>query len=156
MRSMFVACREANVADAVEMGRIRDAGGWHGGATAAVMRRYLAGEHHPQHALAPRAGFVAEEGGKLLGFITGHLTRRFGCEGEVHWVYVTPEYQGREVAAMLLRQLAAWFVQHGARRICVNVEPANARARAFYIRNGAREVTTHWLEWSDIEAALAD
>ena len=152
---MSVACREARVADAAEMGRIRDAGGWSGGATAAVMGRYLAGEHHPQHALAPRVGFVAEKRGELLGFIAGHLTRRFGCDGELQWVYVTPEYQGREIATMLLRQLAAWFVQQGARRICVNVEPANTRARAFYIRNGARELSSYWLEWPDIETVLA-
>ena len=137
------------------MGRIRDAGGWAGGAAAPVMARYLAGEHHPQQALAPRVGFVAGEGDAMLGFIAGHLTRRFGCDGELQWVFVAPECRGRGVATMLLRQLAAWFVQRDARRVCVNVEPENARARAFYSRHGARELSAHWLEWPDI-AALGD
>jgi hypothetical protein len=40
--------------------------------------RYLRGEHSPQQALSVRAGFVAMNHGELLGFVTGHLTRRFG------------------------------------------------------------------------------
>ncbi len=46
------------------------------------MALYLAGQHHPQHALAPRVIYVAEQGDSLIGFIAGHRTRRFGCDGE--------------------------------------------------------------------------
>ena len=119
------------------------------------MARYLAGEHHPQQALPLRVAFLAEDdGGAVVGFIAGHLTRRFGSDGELQWVFVAPSLRGGAVAARLLRCLAAWFVAQGARRICVNVAPDNRRARAFYARYGARDLSDHWMEWPDVAAAL--
>ncbi len=117
--------------------------------------RYLNHEHHPRQALAPRFGYVAMEGEALLGFIAGHLTRRFACEGELQWIHVIPERRGTSVATELLRQLAEWFVQQKATRICVDVEPDNARARRFYTRNGAEFLSPHWLVWNDIRVVLA-
>jgi GNAT superfamily N-acetyltransferase len=54
------------------------------------------------------------------------------------------------VATQLLRRLAEWFVSQGARRICVDVQPANRSARAFYARHGATELNPHWMVWEDI------
>jgi hypothetical protein len=91
VRTVPITYREASVGDAEAMGAARAAGDWAGGATAAVMARYLAGEHHPQQALAPRVAFLAEDdGGAVVGFIAGHLTRRFGSDGELQWVFVAP------------------------------------------------------------------
>lgn len=150
---MPVIYREAAVDDVEAMGRAR-AGEWTGGAAAPVMARYLAGEHHPQHALRLRVAFLAEDGGAVVGFVAGHLTRRFGCDGELQWLYVAPERRGRDIATELVHRLAAWFAARGARRVCVNVAPDNARARAFYARHGARELSEYWLEWPDVAAAL--
>src|SRR5437764_553740 len=113
------------------MGRARSAGGWTGGADAATMERYLLGEHHPQKALAPRAAFIAELDDSVIGFIAGHLTQRFGCNGELQWIYIAPDYRGTHVAAELLHRLAKWFIAQQAPRVCVNVEPDNHAARAF-------------------------
>jgi len=135
------------------MARLRDASGWAGGADESTMRRYLVGEHHPQQALAPRIAFLAESGGVVVGFVAGHLTRRFGCTGEVQWILVAPSHRGTAAAAELLFALARWFVEHDASRICVNVAPENDIARRFYARHGATELSEHWMGWTDIAVA---
>ena len=135
------------------MARIREAGGWTGGAAEARMAAYFAGEHHPRHALAPRAGFVAEADGRMIGFVAGHLTTRFGCDGELQWLFVAPERRGRGAAELLLDGLAHWFAGQSAARVCVNVEPDNERARRFYARHGARALSDYWMVWPDIAAA---
>ena len=110
---------------------------------------YLAGLHHPRHALAARACYVALEDGRVVGFAAGHRTRRFGCDGELQWMNVLPEQRRTGVASELLRLVANWFVSQSAFRICVDVRPDNTAARAFYRRHGAEELNTHWLVWTD-------
>ena len=109
------------------------------------MLRYLAGDHHPQHALLPRAMWMAEEGESPIGYVAGHLTRRFGCAGELQWIYVVPEHRRTQVASQLLRLLAGWFLEHAARRVCVDV--GDEDARPFYRRHGA-------VVWNDIGGVL--
>ncbi|HET7228804.1 MAG TPA: GNAT family N-acetyltransferase [Longimicrobium sp.] len=145
--------RTAKPADVAEMARIREVGGWAGGAGASTMAKYLAGEHHPQHALAPRVIFVAEQGAGIVGYIAGHRTTRFDCDGELQWLFVLPEQRGSGAADRLLRALAEWFIAQDARRVCVNVEPENARARRFYHRHGAETLHPYWLVWPDISVA---
>jgi GNAT superfamily N-acetyltransferase len=117
------------------------------------MHRYLIGEHHPQRALAGRAVFVAEVEGALVGFIAGHLTTRFGCDGELQWLLVAPAWRGSLTAGGLLQTLAAWFVCRTAPRVCVNVALENVRARRFYARCGAVELSEGWMVWPDIKIA---
>src|SRR5690242_11435475 len=47
------------------------------------MAAYLDGRHHPGQALAPRVAYVAEVEGRVVGYIAGHLTRRYSCGGEL-------------------------------------------------------------------------
>jgi GNAT superfamily N-acetyltransferase len=116
--------------------------------------RYLNRELHPQQALMPRVSYVALEGETLVGFIAGHLTRRFACEGELEWINVVPAHRGSVVGSELLRRLAAWFAEQRASRICVDVDPANITARRFYKRHGADHLNEHWLVWNDIKIVL--
>jgi GNAT superfamily N-acetyltransferase len=125
-----------------------------GGASEERMGRYLAGEHHPQQALLSRVMYVAAEAGAPIGYVAGHLTRRFGCDGELQWIYVVPEHRGTRVAAELLCLLATWFVEQGARRVCVDV--GDERARHFYKRHGAVDLNKHWLVWNDVSAVIGD
>jgi GNAT superfamily N-acetyltransferase len=140
-----VQYRKAGLADIprlIELPRAGEAGGDH------RMAQYLAGEHHPQQALPPRVLWMASAGEAPIGYTAGHLTRRFGCDGELQWIYVVAEHRRSGVASALLRLLAAWFVEQGARRVCVDV--GDDEARPFYRRHGAVELNRHWMVWEDI------
>jgi GNAT superfamily N-acetyltransferase len=116
------------------------------------MRRYLAGEHHPQQALLPRVMWMAAERESPVGYAAGHLTRRFGCDGELQWIYVVPEHRRSQIASTLLRLMTEWFLEHGARRICVDV--GDDAARPFYRRHGAVDLNRHWMVWNDISGVV--
>ncbi|MGI9627785.1 MAG: GNAT family N-acetyltransferase [Longimicrobiales bacterium] len=117
--------------------------------------RYLEGDHHPSHALGPRTIFVCTVGDEVAGYIGGHLTRRYDCDGELQYLWVAPDHRRLGVASSLLRLLAEWFGALGALRVCVDVLPDNARARSFYKRHGAEDLNPHWLVWENI-TALSD
>jgi GNAT superfamily N-acetyltransferase len=111
---------------------------------------YLSGEHNPRDARSQRIAILAEQDGEVVGFIAGHLTRRYQCDGELQWINVSADFRGQGVATELLRQLADWFASNNARRICVDVQPRNTVARTFYTRHGAQPLNDHWLVWEDI------
>src|SRR5687767_2471500 len=104
-----VRFRRAELRDVPSLAALRGEGEA-GGASTDHMTRYLAGEHHPQQALLPRATWVALQHDAPIGYIAGHLTRRFGCEGELQWIYVVRERRRTQVASKLLRLLAHWFL----------------------------------------------
>jgi ribosomal protein S18 acetylase RimI-like enzyme len=142
--------REAELSDVAGMARLRakDWGSeeyWRG-----RIQQYLTGQLNPKHAQASRVGFVCVDGDEVVGLIAGHLTRRFGCDGELEWVSVSLAYRGQKIASGLLLKLAEWFVAQGARFICVDVDPANTPARRFYAANGACDLKPHWMAWNDI------
>jgi ribosomal protein S18 acetylase RimI-like enzyme len=115
---------------------------------------YMNGELRPQQALMPRTVFVAIEEDVITGFIAGHLTQRYECDGELQWINVGPEHRRNGVASGLLRMLASWFINHKAKRICVDVDPVNSIARRFYMRHAAEILNKHWLVWNDINAVF--
>lgn len=104
---------------------------------------------------APRSAFVAVAYGAVVGYIAGHLTRRFERDGEVQYLFVAPGYRRIGVAGQLLRAQGRWFRDQGVSKICVNVDPANAGACAFYARQGATELRRAWFVWSDIGALIS-
>ena len=117
-------------------------------------RSYLEGRHHPQSALPARTAFLAMKDDKVLGYIAGHLTQRYDCDGELQYLWVAPSDRGRDIATRLLELLALWFSEQPARRICVDVLPDNSRARSFYMRHGARELNPNWMCWDDITTCV--
>jgi GNAT superfamily N-acetyltransferase len=118
------------------------------------MAAYLEGKHHPHEALEPRAGFVANVGDTIVGYIAGHLTQRHACDGEVQYLFVEGPHRRTGIASHLLGMQFNWFREQGARRICVNVEPANSGARSFYSRHGATEFHPYWMIWPDIGTSV--
>jgi GNAT superfamily N-acetyltransferase len=112
--------------------------------------RYLTGEHSPQQALASRTAFVAIDREQIVGFIAGHLTRRYQCDAELEWIDTLHQHRRRGIAGALLKAMAAWFEQQNALKVCVDVDPANTVARAFYTRHGAKPLNPHWMFWDDI------
>lgn len=109
---------------------------------------YLNLQHHPQQALNERTICVAEAGEKIIGFIAGHLTRRFECDGELQWINVIDEYRNKEIGFEMIFVLAKWFAQHNAYKVCV--DPGTDLARKFYRKYGAENLNQHWLFWRDI------
>ena len=118
------------------------------------IRGYASGALNPHQALAPRVIYVAVEDSRIIGFIAGHLTRRFDCDGELEWLNVVSEKRGAGVAGKLLLLLAEWFGNSNAKRICVDADPENPTARAFYRKHGAEDLNPHWLVWPDITSLL--
>ena len=122
----------------------------HWGPADARTAAYLQGTHHPQKALPPRALFVAVVDKDVAGYIAGHLTERYDCDGELQYLWVAPDHRRRGVALNLFRMLTGWFHDHRAKSICVDVEPENVVARSFYSKCGAEELNSHWLIWQDV------
>jgi ribosomal protein S18 acetylase RimI-like enzyme len=145
-----VAFREANQSDVAAMARIRAAEWESEEYWRARISSYLEGESNPQNALATRVIYIAVGDDGVVGFIAGHVTRRYACHGELQWIDVICEQRRTGIASQLLRCLAAWFTEQKASRICVDVDPANTVARAFYERHGAVSLNRHWLVWNDI------
>lgn len=131
----------------------------------ALIGQYLRGEHSPQQALPPRTVLVAVDhdkdhnkvhgkdagnAGKVVGFVAGHRTCRYGCDGELEWINVAQEARGCGVAGTLLAAIAAWFVQQDALRVCVDVDPNNTAARGLYAKFGAQPLNDHWMVWEDV------
>lgn len=114
--------------------------------------RYFNKEHHPQQALLPRVIFIANDGQTLVGVIAGHLTKRFGCQGELQWINVTDQYRRKRIASELLIRLAKWFVSQNALSICVDV--GSEVGRSFYLKHGAQQLNEHWMIWKDIRVVL--
>jgi GNAT superfamily N-acetyltransferase len=141
--------REATSADvaAMEQSRVGDA---EAGAADERMRSYFDGISHPREALLPRTGFVALDNNVVVGYIAGHLTRRFGYQGEVQFLYVAPKYRRQGIAAELLRRMAAWFSVQNATRVCVNVNVDSPQASPFYLSQGASVMNKYWYVWDDI------
>ena len=110
---------------------------------------YLKLTHHPQKALHERIIFVAEDNATIIGFIAGHLTRRFNCDGELQWINVIEKYRNKQIGFELLCVLNKWFIKHNAFKICV--DPGNEFARRFYKKYGAENLSNHWLFWKDVK-----
>ena len=116
---------------------------------------YMIGQQSPPYALEAREVFVAVDDNEVVGMTAGHLSQRFGCQGEIHWLNVQSDRRGRRIADDLLRALAAWFVAHKAHKVCVNVNATNDSARRVFARHGAREMGPLWLVFDDIATLIA-
>lgn len=115
---------------------------------------YLRGEMSPREALRARAAFVAVDEGRVTGFVAGHGTKRYQCDGELEWISVSKAERGKGVAGKLLRKIADWFVEHEMFRVCVDVEPKNGVARRLYTKYGARPLNEHWMVWEDVRSII--
>ena len=112
---------------------------------------YMRGILHPGDALPQRILYVAIDNHKIIGFIAGHLTTRFHCDGELEWINVQQDYRNKGIASELLRLLVAWFNENNAFKICVDPDDT---AQKFYAKHGAINLDQHWMVWNDITVLL--
>lgn len=110
---------------------------------------YFRGDYDPSYALPPRSMTVAEESGEIIGFVAGHRSTRMGCEAELQWLFVLPEWQRRGIGSALLEPMASWFVGDGSSHVIVDA-PAGNPFQAFYLKHGATPLDGYWLHWRDI------
>jgi ribosomal protein S18 acetylase RimI-like enzyme len=150
---MPIAIRPATSSDIVAMAILRAETWGSEEYWQARIRGYLEGKHSPQQALAERTAFVAVADTTISGFVAGHRTRRFGCDGELEWINVSSQHRGRGIADRLFGAISAWFVEQRALRVCVNVAPENAIACRFYARHGAVPLNAYWMIWEDLSAS---
>ncbi|HVG28018.1 MAG TPA: GNAT family N-acetyltransferase [Acidobacteriaceae bacterium] len=109
---------------------------------------YMIGQLTPAFGLEPRAVFVAVQDNEVVGFIAGHLSRRFNCQGEIYWLNVQADRRGLRIADRLLAALVAWFAGHNARSLCIEVPPSNDSARKLLARHNAHPHDALWLTLS--------
>ena len=146
--------RPATLLDVSAMAQLRPEHWGHAPDWELRIASYLSGEYNPRQALPLRIGIVAEQDDELVGFIAGHLTRRYHCQGELQWINVAESQRRQGIATELLRELAEWFQEYDAHKVCVDAQPRNISARAFYTHYGAEPLNDHWLMWTDIAQAM--
>ena len=122
----------------------------HAGPADERMTAYFSGLHHPHQALLPRIGYIVLSGEAPVGYIAGHLTTRFGYEGELQYLFVVQPYRRRGIGRRLVQELARWFVEQWATRVCVCVDADSQAAAPFYGSLGAKPFKPHWYAWEDI------
>jgi hypothetical protein len=66
------------------------------------------------HSLKPPVAFVALEGDSVVGYIVGHHTERYGCDGELQYIWVAIEHRGRRIATRLFQLLTHWIQGPGS------------------------------------------
>lgn len=107
---------------------------------------YIIGQLTPAFGLEPRAIFVAvDENNDVVGFIAGHLSKRFHCDGEIYWLNVQADRRGHRIADQLLAALFDWFTQHNAHKLCIEVPPSAESARKLLARHNAQPIGPLWL-----------
>jgi ribosomal protein S18 acetylase RimI-like enzyme len=85
----------------------------------------------------PRSEFViADDGEDILGM--AYASMDTDRTVTLHQLYVNPDAQGRGAGTALLVEMESAFPS--AARMRIEVEPANDKAVAFYLKNGYREV----------------
>ncbi len=88
-------------------------------------------------------GFVAEEGGRIIGFLLGLISQTDPQEGLVHLVTCDPSCRQQGVASALYGAFAARAGQLGCARLVVTMSPRNREAVRFHQRLGFRFCYEH-------------
>ena len=89
---------------------------------------------------------VAEEEGRLVGFVQSYVVSRRELIGEIDWLHVDPEHRGKGIGADLLEALETELIERGVERLEGVVLVANEMGTGFYDDHGftaAGERTIH-------------
>jgi GNAT superfamily N-acetyltransferase len=114
---------------------------------------YFAGQS-PASSKPERVVFKAVADGKIIGFIAGHLTDRYGKDAEIQNFYILKPYQRQGAGTTLLKQLVGWLLANNAESLCVGIAADNPY-QEFYLKHGGFYINEHWIGWDHL-AALVD
>jgi ribosomal protein S18 acetylase RimI-like enzyme len=92
--------------------------------------------HWERGIAAGEAVFVAEDEGRVVGFVSIGASRERDEEGELFAIYVLPEAWGSGAGAALMREAIGALRAAGHREAILWVLEDNPRARRFYEREG--------------------
>jgi len=109
-----------------------------------VMRRFLADLASSGHSFL----FVAESGGRVVGFISGELREGSPTFRQKSWasvddVFVERDHRNLGIGRTLLEGVEAWAKERRADGVSLQVAAANERGRKFYEGLGFREVSVY-------------
>jgi GNAT superfamily N-acetyltransferase len=110
---------------------------------------YFKGES-PASARPERITLKAIIDGRIIGYISGHLTARHGKDAEIESFYVLKNHQRAGVGSKLLQPFLDWIISHQAKSLCVGTYPENPY-KAFYVKYGGQYLNPHWIYWDDLE-----
>ncbi|MFM7068071.1 MAG: GNAT family N-acetyltransferase [Actinomycetes bacterium] len=83
---------------------------------------------------------LASSGSHLVGYA---VTGRAGRQGFLQRLAVDPDHHGRGIGSALVVDALRWADRHGVRRMLVNTQFHNERARALYEQLGFTTTSTH-------------
>jgi GNAT superfamily N-acetyltransferase len=109
-----------------------------------VMRRFLADLTSGSLSFL----FVAEDGDRIVGFVSGELREGSPTFLQKSWasvddVFVQPDHRNLGVGRALLESVEAWAKDRDADGISLQVAAANGRGRKFYEDLGFREISVY-------------
>ena len=109
-----------------------------------TMRRFLADVANSSYSFL----FVAVEGDRTVGFISGELRQGSPTFLPKTWasvddVFVEPGHRNLGIGRALLQSVRAWAQERDADGISLQVAAANTRGRKFYGDLGFREVSVY-------------
>jgi ribosomal protein S18 acetylase RimI-like enzyme len=79
--------------------------------------------------------FVAEDGGKVIGYIVGSADR-VSKMGSLGVVGINPAYFGKGVGTKLMKALEKYWKKNRLRKVTTCTSAHNTRALIYYIKNG--------------------
>ena len=88
--------------------------------------------------------------GRIIGYIAGHLTNRYGLDAEIQSFYILKEYQRNGTGKQLLKKFVEWLLTQPAKSLCAGIKPEN-KYQAFYLKYGGRNLNEHWIYWDDMQ-----
>ena len=109
-----------------------------------VMRRFLADLSSSSLSCL----YVADEGGEILGFLSGEVREGSPAFAPKTWaavedVYVVPKERSRGIGRALFEEFQGWAREKGVDGISLQVAANNVRARKLYEALGFREVSVY-------------
>jgi len=96
------------------------------------------------------AFFVAEEAGKMVGFVLGQIQEEYamyrtGRYGMVHDLWVDPEHRRKGVAKALMLAALEYFRREGLRQARLDSAAGNIAAQRLFVECGFRPSVTEML-----------